>query len=206
MASICVFCGSSAGHNPRHKILATALGHEISQRHYRLVYGGGGLGLMGATARAAHAAGGDILGIIPEFLSEAEKTLTQVKHHLVPDMHARKIMMFNESDAFIVLPGGIGTLEEAVEILSWMRLNLHSKPLVFLDDTGYWTHFLDSITHFIDEGFAPQTLADDLRRAQTAAGALDIVEQEIARPRNPTPLYPDDNISGDNISGDNIGH
>jgi len=151
MTSICVFCGASPGRDPKHMALATATGTAIAERNFRLVYGGGGLGLMGATARAANKAGGKVLGIMPDFLAEVEQTLTEVEHIIVPDMHARKIMMYEESDGFIVLPGGIGTLEETIEVLSWMRLNLHMKPLVFLDDTGYWSPILDGLNHIIDE-------------------------------------------------------
>lgn len=188
MTSICVFCGSSPGRDPKHMKLATATGQAIAARGYRLVYGGGGLGLMGATARAVHAAGGDVLGIIPEFLLEAEKTLQEVEHIFVPDMHERKIRMYEEANGFIVLPGGIGTLEEAVEVLSWMRLNLHAKPVVFLDNTDYWTPFLEGLAHIIEEGFTPESFSEDILTAQTPKDALDIIEEKIANPRQPKPL------------------
>jgi len=186
--SICVFCGSSPGRDPKHMALATATGKAIAARGYRLVYGGGGVGLMGATARAVHEAGGKVLGIIPEFLLEVEKTLPEVEHVFVPNMHIRKITMYEESDGFIVLPGGIGTLEEAVEILSWMRLNLHAKPVVFLDNTDYWKPFMEGIAHIIEEGFTPESFTEDLLSTNTPKAALDKIEEKIANPRQPKPL------------------
>ena len=98
---------------------------------------------MGASAKAAHEAGGEVLGIMPRFLLQKERLYDDVEHRLVDDMHTRKQMMFDEADAFIVLPGGIGTLEEAVEILSWARLSLHAKPLAFLDEDGFWDPFFE---------------------------------------------------------------
>lgn len=188
MTSICVFCGASPGHDPKHMALANTVGETLAKRGHRLVYGGGGLGLMGAVARSAHSSGGKVLGIMPEFLAEVEKTLTQVKHIMVPDMHARKIMMYDESDAFIVLPGGIGTLEETIEILSWMRLNLHDKPLVFLDNTGYWGPIIRGLHHTIEEGFAPESFAKDIHSASTAEDALRIIDEKIANPNIREPL------------------
>jgi len=185
MTSICVFCGASPGRDPKHMALATATGTAIAERNFR---GGGGLGLMGATARAANKAGGKVLGIMPDFLAEVEQTLTEVEHIIVPDMHARKIMMYEESDGFIVLPGGIGTLEETIEVLSWMRLNLHMKPLVFLHDTGYWSPILDGLNHIIDEHFAPESFRRDLHEATTPRTALDIIIEKIANPNTREPL------------------
>jgi len=185
MTSICVFCGASPGHDPKHMALAKAVGIAIAEGKLRL---GGGLGLMGAVARSTHSAGGDVLGIMPKFLAEIEKTLTEVEHRLVPDMHARKIMMYDESDAFIVLPGGIGTLEETIEILSWMRLNLHEKPLVFLDDTGYWDPIIRGLYHTIEEGFAPESFAKDIHSASTAHEALALIADKIANPNKREPL------------------
>jgi uncharacterized protein (TIGR00730 family) len=104
----------------------------------RLVYGGGGVGLMGACARAAHAAGGEVLGVIPGFLTQREVAFTRVETVVVDNMHQRKMRMFEEADAFAVLPGAIGTLEEAIELLSWKRLGLHAKPIVFYNPAGFW--------------------------------------------------------------------
>ena len=188
MTSICVFCGASPGRDPKHMALAKAVGKALADADHQLVYGGGGLGLMGAVARSAHKEGGKVLGIIPEFLADVEKTLTDVEHILVPDMHARKIMMYNESEAFIVLPGGIGTLEETIEILSWMRLNLHEKPLVFLDDTSYWDPIIRGLHHIIEEGFAPESFSRDIHSASTAQEALSLIAEKITNPNTREPL------------------
>ena len=107
---------------------------------------------------------------------------------VTPDMHTRKIKMYNESDAFIVLPGGIGTLEETIEILSWMRLNLHKKPLVFLDNTGYWNPLIRSLNHTIEEGFAPESFARDIHSASTSEDALVLIADKIANPNVREPL------------------
>lgn len=180
--SICVYCGSSSGIKPEYVTLARELGAELAKQNHRLVYGGGGLGLMGAVARAAHDAGGDVLGIIPEFLKAAEKTFTEVEHVFVPDMHTRKIRMFEEADAFIVLPGGIGTLEEVIEVLSWLRLNLHQKPIICLSDTGYWDRLEGLMEHMVTEGFAPASLINDVQYAADPIEALSMIEQRIKKP------------------------
>ena len=129
---ICVFCGSSPGLDPAHLELAGRLGEQIAKRGHSLVYGGGGLGLMGATARAARDGGAAVTGIIPHFLNAIERTIPGIEHEFVEDMHTRKMRMFDLADAFVVLPGGIGTLEEVIEVMSWQRLNLHDKPIVLL--------------------------------------------------------------------------
>ena len=174
--SICVFCGSRPGNATHYMELADQTGRVIAGGGYRLVYGGGGMGLMGATARAAHKAGGDVLGIIPEFLTEAEALLEDVPHEVVADMHIRKRMMYDASDAFIVLPGGVGTLEEAVELISWMRLQLHHKPIVFLSEDQYWEPLLALLHHTIDKGFSPAWMSDELLRAETPEDALDLIQ------------------------------
>lgn len=177
--SICVFCGSSEGINPAHMQLAAQLGTHIAKQSDRLVYGGGGLGLMGATARAAFDNGADVIGIMPEFLAEIEKTFTEVTHEIVPDMHERKSRMYALSDAFIVLPGGIGTLEEAIEVMSWQRLNLHNKPIIFLSDQGYWDGLLGCMSQIIDEGFAPSSMRHIMLSASTVTGAYEIMVEAI---------------------------
>ena len=130
LSSVCVFCGSSDQAAPSLLDDARRLGEYLAEAGLRLVYGGGGVGLMGACAIAAHKAGGDVLGIIPEFLKIKERRLDVVNTIVVTSMHERKLMMFEKSDSFVVLPGGIGTLEEIVELLSWGRLALHAKPIV----------------------------------------------------------------------------
>ncbi|MEL6324911.1 MAG: TIGR00730 family Rossman fold protein, partial [Pseudomonadota bacterium] len=167
LKSICVYCGSSNDVEPRYLVLARELGRALAKSDLRLVYGGGGVGLMGACASSAHEAGGDVLGIIPRFLLQKEKIFEAVEHRIVEDMHTRKNMMFEESDAFIVLPGGIGTLEEAVEILSWARLGLHAKPMAFLDENGFWDPFFELMDHIIDGQFTPAEFRDLLVQCDT---------------------------------------
>lgn len=186
--SVAVFCGSSPGRAPQHVALATRLGTEIAERGLRLVYGGGGLGLMGAVARAAYQNGGDVLGVIPELLCEAEALLPDIGHEIVPDMHTRKIRMYSEADAFIILPGGIGTLEEAIEVLSWQRLNLHEKPILFLSDTGFWDNLIAEFDRLINEGFAGKAMAADILRAATVEDAFDVITERLENPLTRKPL------------------
>jgi uncharacterized protein (TIGR00730 family) len=176
LGSICVYCGASNTVNEKYIRLAEALGRELAQRDIRLVYGGGGVGLMGACARAAHERGGDVLGIMPRFLLQKERMYTDVEHRIVEDMHTRKMMMFEEADAFIVLPGGIGTLEEAVEILSWARLGLHAKPMGFLDEDGFWQPFFELMEKIIAGGFIPEEFRGSLVHSNTPADAITALE------------------------------
>ncbi|HEY7851559.1 MAG TPA: TIGR00730 family Rossman fold protein [Caulobacteraceae bacterium] len=138
LGSVCVYCASSGAASPQLMAAAARFGQILAGKGVRLVYGGGGIGLMGACARAAHEAGGKVLGVIPGFLTEHEVAYTQVETVVVANMHERKMRMFEEADAFAVLPGAIGTLEEAIELLSWRRLGLHAKPIVFYNPGGFW--------------------------------------------------------------------
>jgi hypothetical protein len=176
LQSVCVYCGASDSVNAIYIRLAEALGRELAGRDIRLVYGGGGVGLMGACARAAHERGGEVLGIMPKFLLAKERIFTDVEHRIVDDMHTRKMMMFEEADAFIVLPGGIGTLEEAVEILSWARLGLHAKPMAFLDEDGFWAPFFELMDHIIAGGFIPDSFRAALVHCATPAEAITALE------------------------------
>jgi len=170
--SICVYCGSSNDVKPAYLRLATELGRTLAQKGLRMVYGGGGVGLMGACARAAHGDGGEVLGIMPKFLLHKERVFEEVEHRIVDDMHTRKQMMFDESDAFITLPGGIGTLEEAVEMLSWARLGLHAKPMAFLDEDDFWGPFFELMDHIIDGQFTPAEFRDLLVQCDTPDTAI----------------------------------
>ena len=138
LGSVCVYCAASGAAQPDLLAAAARFGEILAKASVRLVYGGGGIGLMGACARAAHEAGGEVLGVIPSFLTEHEVAYTRVKTVVVANMHERKMRMFEESDAFVVLPGSIGTLEESIELLSWRRLGLHAKPIVFYNPAGFW--------------------------------------------------------------------
>ena len=167
--SVCVYCGSSFGSEEAYKTGARDLGQIIAGAGLRLVYGGGGVGLMGAAARGAHEAGGKVLGIIPEFLRGREQPFDDVETVVVTSMHERKMMMFERSDAFVVLPGGIGTLEEVIELLSWRRLELHAKPIVFHNPRGFWDPLFALLRHTIDEGLTPPSLASAWRSVESAS-------------------------------------
>jgi uncharacterized protein (TIGR00730 family) len=161
--SVCVYCGSSNLADPAYLEAAQRVGGEIAQAGLTFVYGGGGVGLMGASARGAHEAGGKVLGIIPEFLKGREQPFDDVETIVVTTMHERKMMMFEQSDSFVVLPGGIGTLEEIVELLSWRRLDLHRKPIVFLNQNGFYETLFALIQHTIDENFSPPEMLETYR-------------------------------------------
>lgn len=178
--SVCLYCGASGNVRPDYIRLAERLGTQLAATGVRLVYGGGGVGLMGACARAAHAAGGAVLGVMPRFLLAKECIYEDVEHELVDDMHTRKMRMFEEADAFIVLPGGIGTLEEAVEVLSWARLGLHSKPVAFLDEDGFWTPFFDLMAHIVEGRFTPESFRDALIQSSSPKGAIDALLAQLA--------------------------
>lgn len=152
--SVCVYCGSGKGADPIYTDAARMLGTSLGQNGIRLVYGGGGLGLMGEVARATLAAGGDVTGIIPEFLTEREHMLREVTDLIVTrDMHERKRLMFERSDAFVALPGGIGTLEELVEQLTWSQLGRHKKPIIVANVDNFWSPFLTLLGHMRKEAF-----------------------------------------------------
>ena len=155
LESTCVFCGSSDAADPAFLTAAANLGVALAGAKIKLVYGGGGVGLMGAVARAAHQAGGEVLGIIPTFLVGAERALESVEHIIVDNMHERKMLMFLRSDSFVILPGGIGTLEEVVELLSWRRLDLHAKPVVFYNPRNFWEPLFKLFQHTVDENLTP---------------------------------------------------
>jgi hypothetical protein len=153
--SVCVFCGSSETADRAFLAAARSLGEALAAADLRLVYGGGGVGLMGACARGAHESGGRVLGIIPDFLVGRERALETVEHVIVSNMHERKMMMFERSDAFVILPGGIGTLEEVVELLSWRRLDLHAKPVVFYNPRDFWRPLFETFQMTVDENLTP---------------------------------------------------
>ena len=152
--NICVYCGSGLGVNPAYAATASSLGQALASSKLGLVYGGGGLGLMGTVAKSTLAAGGRVTGIIPTFLSSKEQMLKDVHELIITDtMHERKMMMFERSDGFVALPGGIGTLEELVEQLTWSQLGRHKKPIVLANIDGFWTPFLSLLAHMKGETF-----------------------------------------------------
>lgn len=154
--TICLYCGSSGGAHPDYLQAAKEFGALLAQTQLKLVYGGGDVGLMGAAARAAYEAGGKVKGIMPRFLRTRERLFDEVETVVVDSMHERKMLMFEDSDAFVVFPGGVGTLEEVIELLSWRRLDLHKKPIIFFNQNGYWNPFFDMISYTIAQGFTPE--------------------------------------------------
>ena len=155
LESVCVYCASSIAAAPEFIAAAEAFGAILAHEGLRLVYGGGGVGLMGAAARAAQDAGGKVLGVIPHFLTSHERPLTTVETVIVNSMHERKMLMFEQGDGFAILPGGIGTLEEVIELLSWRRLGLHAKPIVFLNIEGFWDPLFALFRSILDQQLMP---------------------------------------------------
>lgn len=174
--SICVFCGSRHGNNPAYAENARELGRLMAERGIRLVYGGGRVGLMGEVADAVMAAGGEVIGVIPSLLIEKEvehRGLTQL--HEVGSMHERKAMMEQLSDAFIVLPGGYGTLDEACEILTWAQLGLHRKPIGVINTAGYFDLLNAFLDHALNEDFVSERSRRLLAMETTPAALLDVL-------------------------------
>ncbi len=157
--SVCVFCGSRMGKSPAFETAAADFGRELAGHGWRLVYGAGDVGLMGTVARAAQTAGGDTFGAMPEFLLKWEIGKTDLTHYVVTEtMHERKKVMFMNSDAIVVLPGGAGSLDEFFEVLTWRQMGMHDKPLFLLNTEGYWAPLVGLLDHVIDHGFAGETL------------------------------------------------
>jgi uncharacterized protein (TIGR00730 family) len=179
--NVCVYCGSGLGRNPAYTAAARTLGAAFADNDIGLVYGGGSLGLMGEVARSTLDHGGRVTGIIPSFLVEKEAMMRDVDEMIVTeDMHERKRLMFERSDAFVALPGGVGTLEELVEQLTWVQLGRHTKPVIVANIDGFWTPFLALLTHmkldtFIRPGLDVRfTVVDDASRiVPTIASAWD---------------------------------
>jgi uncharacterized protein (TIGR00730 family) len=159
LSSLCVFCGSNAGAQPVYLEAAEAVGRGLAQRGLRVVYGGGKVGMMGAVADAARAAGGEVVGVIPQAIFDLEIGHTGIDDlRVVGSMHERKALMAELSDAFIALPGGIGTLEELFEVYTWAQLGIHSKPLGLIDVAGYYQPLVGFLDHAVQERFLrPET-------------------------------------------------
>ncbi|PWC33204.1 TIGR00730 family Rossman fold protein [Azospirillum sp. TSO35-2] len=191
LSSVCVYCGASSRVADVHKEAAHALGDGLARRGIRMIYGGGRVGLMGIAADAALAAGGEVVGIIPEHIQSAEVEHTGLTElHVVDSMHTRKRMMVERSDAFVILPGGLGTLDEAFEILTWRQLQLHDKPIVFADVDGYWRPLLGLIDHMVAQGFARIDRSTLYRVADQIDGVFEALETMpgASRPDQPKKL------------------
>ena len=171
--SVCVYCGSASGGDPAFEAAARTLGRALATEGIGLVYGGGGRGLMGTLARTVLECGGHVTGIIPDFLTDHDEVLRAAQEHVVvPDMHTRKRLMFERADAFVALPGGIGTLEELVEQMTWVQLARHTKPVVIADIGGFWRPLLALLAHMRENRFIN---ADTEVRTLVTEHAEDIV-------------------------------
>jgi len=161
ISAVCVFCGSRMGTDPGHARQAEALGRMLGTQGIRLVYGGGGIGLMSVVAGAAIKAGGQVTGVIPEFLRAHDVGgVSGTDEVMVAGMHERKAKMFDLSDAFVVLPGGLGTLDESLEITTWKQLQQHNKPIVFVNINGYWDPYFALIERVVEGGFGHHKVKD----------------------------------------------
>lgn len=184
--TICCYCGSAAGTDQRYDAAARAFGRILAEQGIGLVYGGGNRGLMGIIANAVLAHGGTVTGIIPEFLIDREGLFERTQgdgltHVIVPDMHSRKRMMFEQADAFVALPGGIGTLEELVEQLSWVQLGRHTKPVVIADIAGFWRPLLALFGHMREHGFIRQAAEVRYLVAEKIEDVVPMIDAALAK-------------------------
>jgi len=197
--AICVYCGSSMGSDPIYEASAGRLGSAMVAAGFDLVYGGGGTGMMGEVARSVLAAGGQVTGIIPDFLKAREAHLKTVSELIVTDdMHQRKMLMFQRADAFVAMPGGIGTLEELIEQMTWAQLGRHTKPIIIADIAGFWSPLLSLLDHMQDAAFLrlPKPDADRPALFHVVSEVAEIVpriEGLLAAARQPGP---EDEITG----------
>jgi uncharacterized protein (TIGR00730 family) len=188
ISNLCVYCGSSPGTNPAFIEAAKDFGKILAESKINLVYGGGSFGLMGALANSVLDHGGTVTGIIPESLVTRERALNRVQEMVVTrDMHERKRLMFEHSDAFVALPGGIGTLEELVEQLTWVQLMHHQKPVVLCSIEGFWTPLIETFDRMKAAGFVYNaTIVDDLI-CEDVAGILPLLRYKIEKLASASP-------------------
>jgi uncharacterized protein (TIGR00730 family) len=179
--TVCVYCGSGPGTNPHFMEAAVAFGKALAENSIRLVYGGGSLGLMGAVATSVLDHGGTVTGIIPDFLTLRENALTRVQEMIVtPDMHERKRLMFEHSDAFVALPGGVGTLEELVEQLTWKQLGRHEKPVLLANIDNFWEPLFALLAHMRSTQFIRSGLSVDILKAERVEDILPRLRAAVA--------------------------
>lgn len=180
LASVCVYCGSRPGIDPAYVAEAKVLGQALAAAKVRLVFGGASIGIMGTIASQVLASGGKVTGIIPHFLKELEVPLEGVSERvLTKTMHERKQIMFDRSDAFVILPGGIGTLEEAFEMLTWRQLRRHEKPIVIVNTNGYWNPLIVMVQHIVDQGFAGADIVRHLTIVDKAVEVLPAINRVL---------------------------
>jgi uncharacterized protein (TIGR00730 family) len=179
LKSICVYCGSYSGRRPEYAQAARELGGLLATSRRTLVYGGGGVGLMGETARAALASGGHVIGVIPNHLNTQERAYHEVELRVVETMHQRKQTLADLADGFIALPGGLGTFDELFEILTWNQIGLHGKPVGLLNVLGYFDALLGVIEQAVQEGFAPATARSRLIVEVRPADLLNALDASV---------------------------
>ncbi|MCB1376985.1 MAG: TIGR00730 family Rossman fold protein [Alphaproteobacteria bacterium] len=188
---LCVYCGSGNGRNPAYVAAAQALGKSLAANGIGLVYGGGSLGLMGEVARAVLQAGGHVTGIIPEFLANRERMLTDVNELIVTaDMHERKMTMFARASGFVALPGGLGTLEELAEISTWAQLGQHSKPIILCSVEGYWDPLVTLLEHMRQERFIREGLDITMDVVKSAEEVVPAFEYRLKTTPDRVPPHP----------------
>lgn len=181
LRSVCVFCGSRTGRSPAHVIAARETGEMLARNAWRLVFGAGDVGLMGEVAKAAAAAGAPMLGVIPIHLLGRERTERDRSALVVTeDMHERKKVMFMNSDAAVVLPGGAGSLDEFFEVLTWAQIGLHHKPILLMDVAGYWQPLIALLRHIIDQGFADPSMLTLFQVVPDAPAAVTALRKVLA--------------------------
>ena len=182
--SVCVFCGSSPGAKPLYAQAARELGDLLGENGYRLVFGGGGVGLLGEVARAARAAGAPVIGILPAFLRDIEPPLKSAEELIVtPDLQQRKARMLTLADAFIILPGGLGTLDEYFEVITTTQLRVHSKPIIVVNVEGYFDPLKTLLGRVVDQGFARMEIASYHEFVTAPAEAIERLTLRLgARP------------------------
>ncbi len=179
---VCVYCGSSPGRDPDFERAAAEFGRRLADAGLGLVYGGGDVGLMGTTARSVLRHGGHVTGIIPDFLRRRENMLDEAQETIVvPDMHTRKQLMFEKADAFVALPGGVGTLEELVEQMTWSQLGRHTKPILLLDLNGFWRPLIDLLAHMRLNGFIREGLELNYGVAEKVEDLIPMMEASYRR-------------------------
>lgn len=175
--SVCVYCGSRFGNDPAFKQAALDLGQVLADKAWRLVYGAGDVGLMGAVAQATQAAGGETFGVIPTHLFQREVGKRDLNTFIVTEtMHERKKVMYMNSDAIVVLPGGAGSLDEFFEVLTWRQLGLHEKPIFLLNTNGYWDPLAALNSHVVAQGFADKSLLDFVTITDTVPALTEHLE------------------------------
>jgi len=178
--TVCVYCGSHTGSNPAYVECGKILGKAMAEQGVALVYGGARIGVMGAMARAVLDNGGRVTGIIPKFLTDLEGTYSDVTELVITDnMHDRKRQMFERADGFVALPGGIGTLEELVEMMTWLQLGQHRKPIVVANIAGFWQPFIDLIAHMGNEGFITDRLPISFEVTDLAEDILPLLRNGV---------------------------